>query len=117
MPEMEPTPIDPGRYKPAVSAFLRCHPLRARRTAPPRPARRRGADLLDVLYPASSSPVCEGCPTVPGVPDHAMRYPTGEVCRWPAVGIGQVHAWHCRFCRHWNEHGTGRHARRRWCCG
>src|SRR6266545_3335630 len=108
MPEMEPTPIDPGPYKPAVSAFLRCHLLRARRTPSPRPARHRGADLLDILYPASNSPICPGCPMVPGVPDHAMRYPACEVCRWPAVGLGQVHAWHCRFCRHWNEHGSAR---------
>ena len=108
MPEMEPTPIDPGPYKPAVSAFLRCHPFRARRTPSPRPARHRGADLLDILYPASNSPICPGCPMVPGVPDHAMRYPACEVCRWPAVGLGQVHAWHCRFCRHWNEHGSAR---------
>jgi hypothetical protein len=108
MPETQPTPLDHGRYKPAVSAFLRCHPPRARRSAPRRLARHRGADLLDVLYPASGAPICPGCPLVPGVPDHAMRYPTCEVCRWPAVGIGQVHAWHCRFCRHWNEHGSSR---------
>jgi ribosomal protein L37AE/L43A len=108
MPEMEPTPIERGRYKPAVGAFLRHRPLRARRTPLPRPTRHRGADLLDLLYPASNSPVCQGCPMVSGVPDHAMRHPTCEVCRWPAVGIGQVHAWHCRFCRHWNEHGSAR---------
>jgi len=108
MPEMEPTPSDPGRYKPAIGAFLRCHPLRARRTAAGSPKRRRGADLLGVLYPASNSPICPGCPMVPGVPEHAMRYPTCEVCRWPAVGIGPVHAWHCSLCHHWNQHGTSR---------
>jgi hypothetical protein len=108
MPEMEATPSNPGRHTPAVSAFLRCHPLRAGRTQARRPRRHRGADLLDTLYPASSSPICPGCPMVPGVPDHAMRYPTCEVCRWPAVGIGRVHAWHCSFCRHWNEHGSSR---------
>jgi ribosomal protein L37AE/L43A len=108
MPEMEPTPIERARYKPAVGPFLRHQPLRARRTPPRRPRRRRGADLLDVLYPASNSPICPGCPMVPGVPDRDMRHPTCEVCRWPAVGIGQVHAWHCRFCRHWNQHGSAR---------
>jgi hypothetical protein len=107
MPEMEPTPIDRDRYKPAVSSFLRCPPLPARRT-PRRRARHRGTDLLDLLYPASNSPICSGCPMVPGVPDHAMRYPTCEVCRWPAVGIGRLHAWYCSFCRHWNEHGSSR---------
>jgi len=113
MPGNQPTPFLPGRYKPAVARFLRCHPRPAPRpalwAAPERAARRRRlADLVEVLYPTGTSPLCPGCPMVPGVPDHAMRHPTCEVCRWPAVGVGPVHAWHCSFCRHWNEHGSRR---------
>ena len=114
MPDSQPTPPPHARFKPAVASFLRC----AGRAAGPvdrgapagaaRPRHRRGPDLLEILYPASGSPICPGCPVIPGVPDHAMRYPTCEVCRWPAVDLGPVHAWHCMFCRHWNEHGGAR---------
>src|SRR6266540_1267824 len=91
MPEMEPTPIDPGPYKPAVSAFLRCHLLRARRTPSPRPARHRGADLLDILYPASNT---QGAAVRGFVESRRLRrserplYVRGTVRRHPVLLVG-----------------------------
>jgi hypothetical protein len=111
MPAAQPIPNGSPRRKPAVTSLLRCQP---RPVVPGiRPGIRdralaRGlAALLDRLARDRGN-VCAGCPVVPGVPDRAVRYPTCEVCRWPAVGLGTVHAWRCAFCRHWNEHGGRR---------
>jgi hypothetical protein len=108
MPGSQPTPSDRGRYTPAVSAFLRCRSPRHLDTPEHRPPRHHAPDLLGLLYPSSGARICQGCPMVAGIPDNAMHYPSCEVCRWPAVGIGPVHAWHCSFCRHWNQHGSSR---------
>jgi hypothetical protein len=94
MPGSQPTPSDRGRYTPAVSAFLRCRSPRRLHTPEPRPPRHHSPDLLGLLYPSSGARICQGCPMVAGVPDHAVRFPTCEVCRWPAIGLGPVHAWH-----------------------
>jgi hypothetical protein len=52
--------------------------------------------------------VCPGCPVEAGVADRDRRFPACELCRWPAVNVGAVHAWRCVACRHWNEHGDRR---------
>jgi len=52
---------------------------------------------------------CPGCPVIPGVVDRAVRWPSCELCRWPAVHLeGARHAWRCRVCGHANEHGHQR---------
>jgi hypothetical protein len=48
---------------------------------------------------------CPGCPIFPHIPDRQFRFPSCELCHWPAVGAGAAHAWRCVACRHWNEHG------------
>jgi hypothetical protein len=48
---------------------------------------------------------CPGCPIFPYIPDRQFRFPSCELCHWPAVGAGAAHAWRCAACRHWNEHG------------
>jgi hypothetical protein len=48
---------------------------------------------------------CPGCPIFPYIPDRQFRFPSCELCPWPAVGAGAAHAWRCAACRHWNEHG------------
>jgi hypothetical protein len=48
---------------------------------------------------------CPGCPIFPHIPDGQFRFPSCELCHWPAVGAGPAHAWRCAACRHWNEHG------------
>jgi len=48
---------------------------------------------------------CPGCPIFPHIPDGQFRFPSCELCHWPAVGAGPAHAWRCTACRHWNEHG------------
>jgi hypothetical protein len=48
---------------------------------------------------------CSGCPIFPHIPDNQFRFPSCELCHWPAVGVGAAHAWRCAACRHWNEHG------------
>src|SRR5919198_862679 len=104
MPVAQPIPNGPGRYKPAVAARLRCEPRQPRSVVPGIPDRALGRSLAAVFERLAQhrGRVCAGCPIVPGVPDRAIRYPTCEICRWPAVGVGPVHAWRCAFCRHWN---------------
>jgi hypothetical protein len=51
---------------------------------------------------------CRGCPIYPHIRDEEFRFPSCELCRWPAIGIGPVHAWRCAYCRHRNEHGQVR---------
>jgi ribosomal protein L37AE/L43A len=110
MPTAQPIPNGPTRRKPAVSSLLRCEARRPRSALPGIPDRAlaRGLVALFAHLGRDRGHVCAGCPIVPGVPDRAMRYPTCEVCRWPAVDVGPVHAWRCAFCRHWNEHGSRR---------
>src|SRR6266536_836738 len=48
---------------------------------------------------------CPGCPIYPHSPDEQFRFPSCELCHWPAIGIGSRHVWRCAYCRHWNEHG------------
>ena len=48
---------------------------------------------------------CPGCPIYPHIPDEQFRFPSCELCHWPAIGIGSRHVWRCAYCRHWNEHG------------
>jgi hypothetical protein len=48
---------------------------------------------------------CPGCPIFPHIPDGQFRFPSCEICHWPAIGAGPAHAWRCVACRHWNEHG------------
>jgi hypothetical protein len=49
--------------------------------------------------------VCSGCPIYPHIPDEQFRFPSCELCHWPAIGVGSTHIWRCAYCRHWNEHG------------
>ncbi|HZC98750.1 MAG TPA: hypothetical protein VFA46_00675 [Actinomycetes bacterium] len=107
MPTAQPIPNGSARRKPAVASLLRC---RQRPVVPGMPghALARGLAALFDRLGRDRGNVCAGCPIVPGVPDRAVRYPTCEVCRWPAVDVGPVHAWRCAFCRHWNEHGDRR---------
>jgi len=49
---------------------------------------------------------CPGCPIYPHIPDRELRFPSCELCHWPAIGVGRVHRWSCAFCRHVNEHGS-----------
>ncbi|HZD74053.1 MAG TPA: hypothetical protein VE776_09255 [Actinomycetota bacterium] len=51
---------------------------------------------------------CPGCPLYPHIRDRDLRFPTCELCHWPAVGVGRVHTWCCASCRHVNEHGSVR---------
>jgi hypothetical protein len=51
---------------------------------------------------------CQGCPIYPHIRDEEFRFPSCELCHWPAVGIGLVHAWRCAYCRHRNQHGQVR---------
>jgi hypothetical protein len=48
---------------------------------------------------------CAGCPIYPHIPDEQFRFPSCELCHWPAIGVGPTHAWRCAYCRHWNRHG------------
>src|SRR5574341_649538 len=48
---------------------------------------------------------CPGCPIYPHIRDEEFRFPSCELCHWPAVGIGSRHVWRCASCRHRNEHG------------
>ena len=107
MPIAQPIPNgSPGR-KPVIASLLRCAP---RPLVPGVPDRTLARGLVGLLrrFTGSRGNVCAGCPIVPGVPDRAILFPTCEVCRWPAVDAGPVHAWRCSFCRHWNEHGSSR---------
>jgi hypothetical protein len=107
MPAAQPIPNGAGRRKPAIAPLLRCQPRSALPGVPDR-ALARGLVALFHRLARDRGNVCAGCPIVPGVPDRAILYPTCEVCRWPAVDAGPVHAWRCAFCRHWNEHGRRR---------
>jgi hypothetical protein len=49
---------------------------------------------------------CPGCPIYPHIRDRDLRFPSCELCHWPAVGVAGVHAWRCAFCRHHNRHGS-----------
>lgn len=49
--------------------------------------------------------LCPGCPIYPHIPDEQFRFPSCELCHWPAIGVGAVHVWRCAYCRHRNEHG------------
>jgi hypothetical protein len=48
---------------------------------------------------------CPGCPIYSHIPDEQFRFPSCELCHWPAIGVGSTHVWRCAYCRHWNEHG------------
>jgi hypothetical protein len=48
---------------------------------------------------------CPGCPVYPHIRDRDLRFPSCELCHWPAVGVGGVHVWVCALCRHRNVHG------------
>lgn len=48
---------------------------------------------------------CPGCPIYPHIPDSQFRFPSCELCHWPAIGVGSTHVWRCAYCRHRNEHG------------
>jgi hypothetical protein len=48
---------------------------------------------------------CPGCPIYSHIPDEQFRFPSCELCHWPAIGVGSTHVWRCTYCRHWNEHG------------
>ena len=48
---------------------------------------------------------CPGCPIYPHIPDEQFRFPSCELCHWPAIGVGSTHVWRCAYCRHRNEHG------------
>jgi hypothetical protein len=51
---------------------------------------------------------CPGCPIYRHIPDTQFRFPSCELCHWPAIGVGSAHVWRCAYCRHWNEHGQFR---------
>jgi hypothetical protein len=51
---------------------------------------------------------CPGCPLYPHIRDRDLRFPSCELCHWPAVGLGRAHIWRCASCRHVNEHGSVR---------
>jgi hypothetical protein len=51
---------------------------------------------------------CPGCPIYPHIRDEEFRFPSCELCHWPAIGTGEVHVWRCVYCRHVNEHGRCR---------
>jgi hypothetical protein len=57
--------------------------------------------------PLGSIP-CPGCPIYEHIPDEQFRFPSCELCHWPAIGVGATHVWRCAYCRHWNEHGLVR---------
>jgi hypothetical protein len=57
--------------------------------------------------PRAAGP-CPGCPLYPHIRDRDLRFPSCELCLWPAVGLGRVHVWRCTSCRHVNEHGSMR---------
>jgi hypothetical protein len=61
------------------------------------------SSLLD-----APSQVCGGCPRYAHIDDDALRWPTCELCRWPAVDLAEQHAWQCAACRHANVHGRAR---------
>jgi len=107
MPAAQPIPNDSAPRKPAIAPLLRCQPRSALAGVPDR-ALARGLVALFHRLARDRGNVCAGCPIIPGVPDRAILYPTCEVCRWPAVDAGPVHAWRCAFCRHCNEHGGRR---------
>ncbi|HZD67350.1 MAG TPA: hypothetical protein VFA45_00050 [Actinomycetes bacterium] len=107
MPVAQPIPNRPARHQPVLASLLRCQP-RSALPGIPDLTLARGLVALFQRLARDRGNVCAGCPIVPGVPDRAIRYPTCEVCRWPAVDAGAVHAWRCAFCRHWNEHGASR---------
>jgi hypothetical protein len=48
---------------------------------------------------------CPGCPIYPHIPDGQFRFPSCELCHWPAIGVGSTHVWRCAYCRHRNQHG------------
>lgn len=48
---------------------------------------------------------CPGCPIYAHIPDSQFRFPSCELCHWPAIGVGSTHVWRCAYCRHRNEHG------------
>jgi hypothetical protein len=66
---------------------------------------REGVIALLRARPRAAGP-CPGCPIYPHIPDRELRFPSCELCHWPAVGVGRVHRWRCAFCRHLNEHGN-----------
>jgi hypothetical protein len=107
MPVAQPIPNGSPRRKPAVAFLLRCQP---RPVVPGIRGRTLARRLIALLNRRARDRgnLCAGCPVVPGIPDRAVRYPACEVCRWPAVRLGAVHAWRCAFCRHWNQHGSRR---------
>src|SRR6266567_4495190 len=41
---------------------------------------------------------CPGCPIYPHIPDGQFRFPSCELCHWPAIGVGSTHVWPCAFC-------------------
>jgi hypothetical protein len=49
---------------------------------------------------------CPGCPVYPHIPDRDLRFPSCELCHWPAVDLGRVHVWRCAGCGHVNQHGS-----------
>src|SRR6266536_2102142 len=60
---------------------------------------------METSTPPAGRVPCPGCPIYPHIPDEEFRFPSCELCHWPAVGIGPVHAWRCAYCRHLNAHG------------
>src|SRR6266536_5280566 len=48
---------------------------------------------------------CPGCPIYPHIPAEQFRFPSCELCHWPAIGVGSTHVWRCAYCWHRNEHG------------
>jgi hypothetical protein len=107
MPVAQPIPNGSARRKPAIASLLRCQPRPGVTSAPDRTLARSLLALFRRLA-GDHGNLCAGCPIVPGVPDRATLFPTCEICRWPAVAAGPVHAWRCSFCRHWNQHGSSR---------
>ncbi len=107
MPVAQPIPNGSSRHKPVIASLLHREP---RSVVPGVPDRALARSLVALFHRLAGDRrnVCPGCPIVPGVPDRAMLFPTCEVCRWPAVDPGPVHAWRCSFCRHWNQHGSRR---------
>ena len=63
---------------------------------------------MEISIARARAAPCRGCPIYPHIPDAEFRFPSCELCHWPAIGVGPVHVWRCAYCRHLNQHGTVR---------
>ncbi len=70
--------------------------------------RRRSAPQEGDRGALGAFPLGRALPRLSGLPARDLRFPSCELCHWPAVGVGRTHVWRCASCRHVNEHGSMR---------